>query len=479
LGYCTAFGADSSACSEETAIAASDTYDDQESTSTIKGDDATEEAVEEGLAESDTDSVEPDAPAVLSPTLMEENIMAMRTNIKEAELLYQDAVKNYENGNGARAEALYHQSLQKLTAAPMNADIGYGLKDDFITLFTKLEMMLDRAAGRAGKTDGTYAIRMDLENDLVKKYLKLYTEGNCKTEISKALQRSGRYREMILSVLKQYDLPEELVYLPVVESMYNNNDLSRAGALGLWQIMPERARYLGLKVNYWIDERKDPEKATHAAARYLKELFLMFDDWHLALAAYNRGEYGLLRDLKFSNATNIQEISERNAVPRETENFVPQFIVCSLIGSDPEKYGFDLQYAEPLVCDTVVTDKIIDLKIVAKCAGTTLDDIRALNPALKAWCTPHNYPHFTLRLPPGTRDMFLANLAQEKDLNPSQGYVKYKVRKGDYLEKIAKRFKTTVSSIKEDNRLKHSKYLRVNQVLVIRPGRKYFSGSGK
>ena len=263
-------------------------------------------------------------------------------------------------------------------------------------------------------------------------------------------------------------------YLPVVESLYRVEDLSRAGALGLWQIMPQRARALDLKLNYWIDERKDPEKSTRAAARYLKELFLMLDDWHLVLAGYNRGEFGLVRDLKFSNATTICEMAERSAVPKETQLYVPQFIAVSMIGEDPQKYGYDLVYDPPLVYDTVKIPTVIDLKIVAQCAGTSLSTIRELNPSLIAWCTPHNAPDFELHIPSGTAGAFTANIALVKDLNPSPGYIKYKVLGNDWLEKIAKKFSTTVTAIKEDNaRVKKQKYLRVGQVLIIRPGRKY------
>ena len=140
----------------------------------------------------------------------------------------------------------------------------------------------------------------------------------------------------------------------------------------------------------------------------------------------------------------------------------------------PQKYGYDLVYDPPLVYDTVKIPTVIDLKIVAQCAGTSLSTIRELNPSLIAWCTPHNAPDFELHIPSGTAGAFTANIALVKDLNPSPGYIKYKVLGNDWLEKIAKKFSTTVTAIKEDNaRVKKQKYLRVGQVLIIRPGRKY------
>ena len=170
-------------------------------------------------------------------------------------------------------------------------------------------------------------------------------------------------------------------------------------------------------------------------------------------------------------------MKERNALPKETQNYVPQFIASVKIAKNPEEYGFkNLVYDEPLKFDTVVIDKVIDLKRVAKCANTTVEEIKELNPSILAWCTPHGYKDFELHLPVGTKDIFLENIAKEKDLNPSPGFIKYKVKKGDYLDKIAREFKTTPAAIKEDNpKLKKQKYLQPKQVIIIRPGRKYYS----
>jgi membrane-bound lytic murein transglycosylase D len=295
--------------------------------------------------------------------------------------------------------------------------------------------------------------------------------------VKTAIERSGAYKDMILKILREFSLPEELFYLPIVESLYNLNTVSHAGAVGLWQIMPHRGRALGLQINYWIDERRDPEKSTKAACTYLKQLYLMLNDWHLVLAAYNRGEYGLIRDMKFSNASDISEMVSRNAIPKETQNYVPQFIAAATIGSDIEKYGFtNLEYYSPQKYDTYQTDKIIDLKIVAQCAGTTVEEIKKLNPALNAWCTPHGYPNFELKIPYGSKESFIENIAKVKDLNPSPGFIKHKVAKGEWIEKIAAKYKTTPKEIYKDNsNLPKQKYLHQGQIIIIKPGRKYFA----
>ena len=393
-----------------------------------------------------------------------------KESLRKAEKFFREGVISYRKGDIKASQRYYNAFTATLNAANLNADINHLLSEDYDRVFLKLNKLMNESG-----SEKRYTIPIDPENELVKRFVDIYSKGEAKQRVTRAMERSGKYREMVLGVLKEYGLPPELFYLPIVESLYSNNDLSSAGALGIWQIMPHRARALNLKINYWIDERKDPEKATRAAAEYLRDLFLMFDDWHLALAAYNRGEYGLARDLRFSQATNINQMSDRKAVPRETEKYVPQFIAATIIGERYKDFGMNPKFEKPVECDKVCINNVIDLKIVAECAGTTVENIRALNPAIMAWCTPQNYPNFELKLPKGTVDMFLENISKVKDLNPSRGFIKYKVVKGDWLEKIAKKFSASIPTIKEDNKLKGKKYLRIGQVLIIRPGKKYFS----
>ncbi len=390
------------------------------------------------------------------------------------------AISGCIEGEYENVEEKFHNFLNKINELDFMPEEIEFLLTDCENMLRKIKNMNDIYVNK----NNLYRSRMsviplDYDDILLDKWMNIYTneKGTAKNNMRIALERSGKYRDMILSILKEYDLPEELLYLPIVESLFNNNCVSRAKAVGMWQIMAHRGQALGLKINYWIDERRDPEKATRAAAKYLQELFFLLDDWHFALSAYNRGEYGLISDLKFSNSSSMVDMKNRNATPKETQNYVPQFIVAVKIAKEPEKYGFNnLKFEEPFVYDTVITDKVIDLKIVAKCAGTTVEKIKELNPALLAWCTPHGYKNFELHIPEGTKEMFYENIVKEKDLNPSPGFIKYKVKKGEYLEKIAKDFKTTVTAIKEDNpKLKKQKYLQPNQILVIRPGRKYYN----
>lgn len=430
---------------------------------------------EEAIAQEEIseDAADADEIDFSSSTLTLDDRYAVRRTVKEAHFLFTEALMYYEQGKKHKASRLFHEALYTLNQARIDSDTQYKMKESMGTLFIELEKNLSGNGKAEYQHNDSYSIHIDTSNELVNKYLKLYTEGGAKERIRKALERSGRYRGMISEILQQYGLPRELIYLPIVESLYSINDLSGAGALGIWQIMPERARALGLKVNHWVDERKDPEKSTRAAAQYLKELYTLFDDWHLALAAYNRGEFGLSRDLQFSKALNIQQMRERHAVPLETEYYVPQFIASTIVGDNYERYGLSITFEKPFICDDVTIDKVIDLEVVAKCAGVKVETIRELNPSIKAWCTPYNYPGFTLHLPGGTKNTFLDNLSKVEDLNPSRGYIKYRVTKGDYLGKLAKKFSTSVTAIKEDNKIKNLKTLRIGQVLIIRPGRKY------
>ncbi len=408
----------------------------------------------------------------------EEQNLSLKDNIIEADKCLNLALTACEQNNYDDANINYHKFLEKLNLLELKPEEVELLLTDCENILRKIKNINGFETNKEHiNRDEAFEISMEYDEEVLNSWIQKYSTGKAAQGIRLALERSGKYKDMIVSILREYNLPEDLQYLPIIESLFNNNVVSKAKAVGMWQIMAHRGKALGLQINYWVDERKDPIKSTRAAAKYLRELFVLLNDWHLALSAYNRGEYGLIRDMKFSNSSSVMEMKERHAIPKETQNYVPQFIASVKIAKNPEEYGFkDLKYEEPLSFDTVVIDKVIDLKIVAKCADTTVEVIKELNPSILAWCTPHGYKNFELHLPTGTKDLFLENISKEKDLNPDPGFIKYKVKKGDYLEKIAREFRTTVKAIKEDNpKLKKQKYLQPKQVIIIRPGRKYYS----
>lgn len=432
-----------------------------------------QETIEQEIANDSEDIV------AVSEEFEKKDNYSLKDNIMEADQFLNSALNFCEQSNYTEANENYHKFLAKLNSLNLKPEEVEFLLTDCENILRKIKNIngLDINKNHLNNRNEALEISMDYDQEILDTWMKKYTTGKSAQGIRLALERSGKYKDMIVSILKEYNLPEDLQYLPIIESLFNNNVVSKAKAVGMWQIMAHRGQALGLQINYWVDERRDPIKSTRAAAKYLRELFVLLNDWHLALSAYNRGEYGLIRDMKFSNSSSVLEMKERHAIPKETQNYVPQFIASVKIAKNPEEYGFkDLKYEEPLSFDTVVIDKVIDLKIVAKCADTTVEVIKELNPSILAWCTPHGYKNFELHLPTGTKDIFLENISKEKDLNPDPGFIKYKVKKGDYLEKIAREFRTTVKAIKEDNpKLKKQKYLQPKQVIIIRPGRKYYN----
>lgn len=412
-----------------------------------------------------------------------------KATVLEAKDLYAQAMTLYGQGNVKQSRSLFNKAAKRL--ASLGPDAHYALKNEYADFFSQLEAMevarpkadlaiseeeLDAAKAQTPIPPAPgLTIPMPTDDPLVQKYITLYTTTERRETLQKALARSGRYRDMILGVLKEYKLPHELMYLPVVESRYDLNDVSWVGAVGLWQFMPGTGRNYGMQVSFWLDERRDPEKSTRAAAKYLKELYEYFNDWHLALAAYNRGENGIARDLKFTKTTGFDGLAQHDALPKETEHYVPQFVAVTLIAQNLEKYGFNIEYEKPEGFDTVQLDKVIDLEVAAQCAETTVQELRRLNPAIVAWCTPKNYTPYPLRLPAGSKDKFLANSAKVENWTPSRGVVKYKIKKGDILGRIAQKFDTTARAIQETNNIKNPKTLRLGQTLTIQPGRRYWN----
>lgn len=317
----------------------------------------------------------------------------------------------------------------------------------------------------------SYAIVIDAEDPVVKRYVALYT-GPWRERTQAALDRMGRYQDLVSKAIAEENMPRELIYLPVVESEYQTFAVSRAGAEGLWQFMRGTAKYAGLKVNYWVDERRDPEKSTRAALKTLKSLYDWFDDWHLALAAYNRGIYGIQRDLEFTRSADFSLLAKRQGVPLETEQYIPKLMAVVIVGDNAESYGMRPPRPTRLPPpDAVILERPLDLKVAAACAGVAESVIRELNPSLRLWVTPNNESKFKLWIPAGSKEHFLAELAKVKDWTPSPGFVRYTVQKGDILGRIATRYRTTASAIQRENKLPNSNRLRPGQTLIIRPGR--------
>lgn len=229
---------------------------------------------------------------------------------------------------------------------------------------------------------------------------------------SGALSRSARYVPRMSSILQKKGVPQELAYLPLIESGYRVHAVSRAGAVGPWQLIPGTGRRYGLRIDRYVDERRDPVKSTHAAAQYLKELHGMFGDWHLSLAAYNTGEMNIVRILERRRAESFWEMSERGYLYRETSDFVPEFLAAVQIAGSPEAYGFEAPNEVPLEYDVVNVNRSLSLSTVAQLSGTSTETIKELNPALHRGVVPPN--GYSVRVPKGTKENFEFALANYK-----------------------------------------------------------------
>ena len=311
-------------------------------------------------------------------------------------------------------------------------------------------------------------------NKAIERSFDLYTN-SIKKRFSVWLERSARYIEIMKDILKAKNMPEELVFLPIVESGFNPKAYSTAQAAGPWQFISGTAKRYGLVIDWWRDERKDPVKSTVAAANYLKDLYGMFGSWSLALAAYNAGEGRIAKALRRTDSDNLWSLLDTQQIRQETKDYVPRYIAATIIANTPEDYGFrDLSYHEPFEYDEVVLYVPVDIEVIAKCAGTGVDEIKDLNPELRRWSTPPNMPEYTLRLPVGTADAFIENLSKTPD-EKIFSYDLYTIRKNDSLKKIAARTKVPVNTILALNSLAGIERLPAGEKIKLPPQGKYYA----
>ena len=304
-------------------------------------------------------------------------------------------------------------------------------------------------------------------NRRVLSYIELF-QGNLREFIGEGLQRGVKYLPMIHAEFREQGLPLDLAYIPLVESAFKNTARSRVKAQGMWQFMSYTGREHGLTQNWYIDERSDPEKATKAAAQYLKTLGRMFDgDWHLAMASYNGGPARVQRAIKRSGKGDFWDLTETSRyLPRETREYVPMILAAIVIAKNPAQYGFDLEPDVPLTYEKVQVDEAIDLRLVAEWTKAPIDDIEALNPELRRWTTPVRSPDYEIKVPVGTGDAFRARLASANpdSLNSFQWH---SVKSGETLLSISRKLKVRQADLAEANSLTLKSRVRVGQQLII------------
>lgn len=290
----------------------------------------------------------------------------------------------------------------------------------------------------------------ELAVDAVSRHITLFTE-RIRGKFSLWLSRSGKYLDLMRGILKEQDIPEEIVFLSLIESGFNPNAYSPAKAAGYWQFIASTAKRYGLQINWWRDERRDPVKSTVAAATYLKDLYDMFGSWNLAMAAYNAGEGRIMKALNRTKAEDYWSLLPTDQIRKETKDYVPKFIAASLIADRPQHYGFDnLEFHPPLSYETVTLNSPIDLEVAAKCAEVPIEVIKDLNPELKRWCTPPDLREYALRIPEGTKEQFQENLSKIPEKKRFTVDL-YTVKKKDTFKRISKQTGVPVDVILDLN----------------------------
>ena len=299
----------------------------------------------------------------------------------------------------------------------------------------------------------------------------LYFTGNGKAQMQAYLERSSRYLPLMKSVLREKGLPSDLVYVALIESGFSPKALSRANAVGYWQFIYGTGKRYGLRIDGYVDERRDPVLSTRAAANYFKDLYSLFGSWPLALAAYNSGEYRVNRAVLRHYNRDFWFLSAKKALPRETRNYIPKLIAAIHISKDPAAYGFDqLNYQEPISYELIKIQQPISLLKLAQQTSSSEDEIKALNPMYKGEYVPVYSNETVIRVPVGSLTSAQAGLEKSRmkapKLSPLHHYW-YRIRRGDSLYKIARRHKTTVRKIQRANRMGARTLLRVGRKIKI------------
>jgi membrane-bound lytic murein transglycosylase D len=305
------------------------------------------------------------------------------------------------------------------------------------------------------------------QNSRVLSYVELF-QGRLRDYIHESLTRGTKYLPMIQSVFRAEGLPLDLAYIPIIESGFKTNALSKASAKGPWQFMRATAIENGLRHDWYIDERSDPEKSTVAAARYLKTLHRLFDgDWNLVLAAYNGGLGRVQRAMNRSRVDDFWKLSATSKyLPRETREYVPLILAAIIVAKNPARYGFDIVPHAPIAYETVPVPRAIDLRRVAEWTETTIDEIQALNPELRRWTTPLKDAPYEVKVPVGTAGTFEARLAAATpdEMNALKWH---SVKSGETITTIARKLRVSRVDLAEANGLSLRSRLRRGQSLLI------------
>ena len=415
--------------------------------------------------------------------------------IDAVEAAYQSGVTNYHAGKLQIAKADFDRAVDLMLNCNLNLHNEPQLHDEFDRVLDAVNTLeveaLKQGNGFAPKiepapvdiaNDVTFPVdptvkaqaiaqlkttQSDLPlviNDPVAGYISYFSSPRGRGTMIHSLERAGRYHAMITAVLAEEGVPQDLIYQAVAESGFQPQAMNgRTGAGGMWQFMPFDS--YGLARTGWYDERFDPEKATHAYARYIKTMYAQFGDWYLAMAAYDWGPGNVQKAVQRTGYADFWELYHRNALPQETKNYVPIIIASAIMAKNPQQYGLTLSPDPPLVLDTITTDYSVDLRLVADIVEAPVQEMSSLNPSLLRMSTPPDTP-FALHLPAGTKALYEKRIA-EVPVDKRNQWRFHKVIAGESVETIARDYHVTPAEIVFVNQLEAGDDLSATDSLII------------
>ncbi|HEX8821895.1 MAG TPA: LysM peptidoglycan-binding domain-containing protein [Archangium sp.] len=393
---------------------------------------------------------------------------------ESAELEELRALEDATLDPGARPNAEVLQSLRRLGLAnPLRQRMLDALEEPTFRedeAEGELALITDLANVDISRLQSRYDIPVEMQ-PLVAKYVEFF-RGPGRKWFRKWVNRSTRYLPVMQPILEANGLPRDTVYLAMIESGFSPSAYSWAHASGPWQFISSTGRQYGLHQDFWVDERRDPLKATRAAARYLKDLHRELGHWYLAWAGYNTGSSRVRRLMERLDTKDFWVISaEEKGLATETKHYVPKLIAAALITKNPSAFGFsesEFEYEPPLTFEEVKINDATDLDVIARAAGVDVKEVQELNPELRRWCTPPSSAKnpYVLRLPRGTAERFAENFASIPAKERLTFRV-HKVKRGDTLSQIALTYGSAPEAILQMNQLKSMKTLKLNSELVI------------
>lgn len=382
--------------------------------------------------------------------------LAELSEIDSLDESYYKSIEHYKK----RIYKLLIEVTSQITQLQINQPWTVYWNNEMETISEQQVIQMDSISASINPADYTLPVELPLHPKILKAMAVLMKPGG-RRYFTKWLNRKSKYEKMIHGKLKESGLPEDLIYLAMIESGFSPKAWSKASASGVWQFIRATGKRYGLSSNWWVDERRDPEKATGAALAYLGELYTEFGDWYQAMAGYNCGENRIRRQRREDSTRTYWDMQ----LPRETRKYVPKIIAAMIIGHNPKKYGFQVNPEPEIVYDTVSVFHCLSLETIAKAAESSVEDLKTINPELKRWCTPPNAKSHILRIPVGKREIFLSNYAALDKENLVSWY-RHKVSRGENLGLLSRKYGVPVAAIKSTNNLRGN-IIRIGQRLII------------